>query len=95
MPLVAPVMKAVVTWAFLIAWFQCAARTDAAKPRKPAKRKDKLSNFLFPHETWIGILLNASAANQWKKRENEALRSPEMVVAGRRNKKHGFRNAWL
>jgi hypothetical protein len=59
MPLVAPVMKAVVTWAFLIAWFQCAAWTDAAKPRKPAKRKDKLSNSLVQLETWIGVLRGA------------------------------------
>ena len=90
MPLVAPVMKAVVTWAFLIAWFQCAARTDAAKPRKPAKRKDKLSNFLFPHESWIGILLNAGATNQWKQQENEALRSAETVAASRRSKNMAF-----
>jgi hypothetical protein len=95
MPLVAPVMKAVVTWAFLIAWFQCAAWTDAAKPRKPAKRKDKLSKVLLASEISGAVSAIMEVANPRKRRENGAFGARETSAAGRLNKKHGFRNAWL
>jgi hypothetical protein len=65
-PLVAPVMKAVVTWASPIAWRQFAASADTAKPRKPAKRKDKLSKTLAAFEMFYACGLTANATNQRK-----------------------------
>jgi len=65
-PLVAPVMKAVVTSASPIAWRQFAASADTAKPRKPAKRKDKLSKTFPAFEMFYAFGLTANAPNQRK-----------------------------
>jgi hypothetical protein len=94
MPLVAPVMKAVVTWVSLIAWFQSAAWADAAKPRKPAKRKDKLSKARSACETYWGVRTIAEAENPRKRWENGAFNASENGCRWPAEQKQGFRNAW-
>jgi hypothetical protein len=70
--------------------FQCAAPAGAAKPRKPAKRKDKLSNSLFPFENRAGDHPGAEAANPAKRWENGGLSLPKTVSASRRRKNMAF-----
>ncbi|WP_172351680.1 hypothetical protein [Mesorhizobium sp. NZP2298] len=74
--------------------FQSAARASAAKPRKPAKRKDKLSNSFFLPENWTGGQPGVEAENPGKRRESNILCLLKTVSVSRPSKKHGFRNAW-
>jgi hypothetical protein len=70
--------------------FQCAALAGAAKPRKPAKRKDKLSNFLFTLENQAGGHPGTEAENPRKRWGNGILCVPKTVSVIRWNKNMAF-----
>jgi hypothetical protein len=70
--------------------FQCAALGGAAKPRKPAKRKDKLSNFLIAPENRAGGHRDAEAENPGKRSENGSLGLLKTASASRRRKNMAF-----
>ncbi|MCQ8870592.1 MULTISPECIES: hypothetical protein [unclassified Mesorhizobium] len=83
-------MKAVVTWAFLIVCFQFAARADAAKPRKPAKRKDKLSKISDAPKIPWGVRITAAAENPGKRWQAGAFSPWETRAAGDGTKNTAF-----
>ncbi|RVD17939.1 MAG: hypothetical protein EOS73_07680 [Mesorhizobium sp.] len=83
-------MKAVVTWAFLIVCFQFAARADAAKPRKPAKRKDKLSKISDASKIRWGVRITAAAENPGKRWQAGAFSPWETRAAGDGTKNTAF-----
>jgi hypothetical protein len=65
-------------------------RVDTAKPRKPAKRKDKLSNSLFSPESWACGHPGAEAENPGKRQESDILCLPKTVSVSRRSKNTAF-----
>ncbi|WP_189476140.1 hypothetical protein [Mesorhizobium sp. M2A.F.Ca.ET.043.05.1.1] len=88
-------MKAVVTWVFPFAasrlpGFQSAAQASAAKPRKPAKRKDKLSKAGVAFETFRPSCAIFNAIKQRK----QCFGAQERCSCRPIEQKHSFRNAW-
>jgi hypothetical protein len=70
--------------------FQCAALAGAAKPRKPAKRKDKLSNSLIASENRAGGHPDAEAENPGKRWKNGSLTLLKALSVIRRRKNMAF-----
>jgi len=69
---------------------QSAVQVGAAKPRKPAKRKDKLSNSLFIPKIGHSDHPGAEAANPRKRQDNDMLGLLKSVSVSRRSKKMAF-----